>query len=157
MDYAALKAEIGLPAYAGMSHAEIAAALNARTIAARVDVGDADLRDVLLLAGIWGRLALLSRLPPSANALTSPTTQDGIVARVIDLVTIAERGLRLSRAGVRNRFAALLTAMVADGTITASARTDLLAPMAVTISRAEELNLPPVSAGDVATARATIA
>lgn len=152
MNYVVLKAEIALPAYAGMTDQQIADALNAATIAARQDVAGEEIRDVLRGAAVYGRYVVASRLQPTGT-LVAPSDQDLAVGRIIELLAAADYGIRLSRAGVRTRFLALLDAMVTDGTMTAGLRTALQAPMTISISRATQLGLPPVDDQAVITAR----
>lgn len=61
MDYAALKAELAKPAYAGMTDAEAAVAINAATVVVKRPVQSADARRYLMLVGKWPTIAALAR------------------------------------------------------------------------------------------------
>jgi len=156
-DYRALAAEELLPEYASMSDAQRVAAIRAKVIALRLDVEGQDIKDVLRNAGVWGRYVLLSRLPPSGDALSAPTADDAKIARVIELVTAATDGIRLSRPGVRNRWTALLDALVTDGLMGGPVRTSLLAMMTASITRAAEMGFPDLNTNDLAAARKVVA
>lgn len=61
MDYAALKSELAKPAYAGLSDAEAASAVNAATVSVVKPVRSEDVRDYLMVIGKWPRIAAIAR------------------------------------------------------------------------------------------------
>lgn len=61
MDYAALKAEIAKPAYAGLDDAALADAINVKTVVVKRPVASADARRYLMLTGKWPRIAGIAR------------------------------------------------------------------------------------------------
>ena len=151
MDYAALKAEIALPAYKGMSDAEIADALNAETIDAVRKVPTWEARSLLLGTGEWGAIKLLSRQAPAMGA---PEAQAVAVAiTTIDTMTDAS----VLDADDPEAFAAM-QAMVgvlqAAQVLTPPTAAKLLALRDVKVSRAQQLGLGHVSPGHLDTARA---
>lgn len=155
-DYRELAAEELLPEYAGLSDAQKVAAIRAKAVALRLDVEAQDIRDALRNAGVWGRLVLVSRIPPSASALASPTAQDGVVGRAIELVAAATDGIRLSRAGFRTRWQALLDALVTDGLIGGPLRTAVLGLMTASVTRAVELGFADLTVEELRAARKVV-
>lgn len=73
MDYAALHDEIALPVYAGMSDAEVAAALNAKTVEGWQMVDCRDAKGVLIEADLW--VPLKDSAHPAARTLVEALTQ----------------------------------------------------------------------------------
>lgn len=73
-DYGALKAEIALPAYAGMTDAQISASISANTIPVTIDISIDDLEGYLLLEQL---LPELEAYPASTTA-----TDDATIAAV---------------------------------------------------------------------------
>lgn len=155
-DYRALAAEELLPEYAGMTDAQKVAAIRAKAVQLRFDVDAQDIRDVLRNAGLWGRYVMASRIMP-VGTLDAPDAQDLRVARVIEMVAAATDGIRLSRAAVRNRFSALLDALVTDGLMTAGIRTSLLALMTSSITRAAEMGFLDLTIAELLAARKVVA
>lgn len=157
MDYAALKAELSRGVYAGRTDAQIVATLNAATIATDENVVGEDMQDVLQAAGLLGRYTMAARLPPTGT-LDAPSDQDIRVARIIEVMEATRTGLRLSRRAQRDRFTALLALMVGSSDMPQAVADALLALRVGTTSRARQAGIAgPVTLGDIATARATIA
>lgn len=151
MDYAALKAEIALPAYQSMSDAAIAAALNAKTIDTVRKVATWEARSLLLGTGEWGAIKLLSRQAP---AMGSPEAQAVAVAittvDTMELTSILDADDPVAFGAMQ----AMVGVMQAAGVMTAETAGKLLALRDVKVSRADQLGLGPVRPGDVSTARA---
>lgn len=156
MDYAALKAEIALPAYSGMTDAQAAAALNATNVTAFVDVAPLDIYAVLLNSGEWGRMEMTSRFA-ATGTFSAPSAQDINVAKMITFVRLVQfpTTLPTSRAAVRTTIGGLLDALLAGGFIVQATKDAIVALATRTISRGQQLGLGVVAPGDVATARAT--
>lgn len=150
MDYAGLKAEIGLPAYAGMSDVEIAAALNAEIDAVR-DVATSDARALLLRTGEWGAITLLSRQVPS-EAVPAEAVAAAITA--IDTLRLTTT-LETTKAPYWQAVQAMVAGLQAAGVLSEATGTALLALRQTTTTRAAVLGLGRVSPGDVQTARST--
>lgn len=150
MDYAALKAEIALPAYAGMSDAAIAAALNAATVDIVRKVPTWEARALLLATGEWGAIKLLSRQSPTMG---TPEAQAVAVAiTTIDSMTETT----VLDADQADAFAAMQTmvgVLQAAGVLSAGTGAAMLALRNTKTSRAAQLGLGPVRPGDVAAAR----
>ena len=155
MDYAVLKAEIALPAYNGMTDAQIAAALNTVNVAVFVDVDPRDWLETLINTGEWGRIELAADVAPSGTILSSPTAQDTNVGRLRTFVRActAPVTLRTSKASVRTVFGSIVDALVTAGFMAAGTRTTLTGFASSTVSRATQLGLGAVAPGDVAAAK----
>lgn len=153
MDYRGLKVELAKPKYAGQSAAQKAVALRAEMVARALDIMPGAWREALASAGLWGRLVLISRMAPT-GALGAPTDQDRVVARVIDLVTIAELGAETRKGGVAGRVANLLLALVADGVIADPVRLALVGTLSEQVARAVLLGFEDLTDQDVLAAEA---
>jgi len=153
-DYTALAAEASLAEYAGMTDAQIATAIRAKMVTVYRDVDPADWFDVLLNSGEWGRIELFSRLAPTGT-LTTPSAQDGNVARLLTFVRAVtfSRPIRTARDDVRATFAAVINAMVSGGFLTADTRTALVAFVSYSISRAAQLGFPNLNDQEIKAAR----
>lgn len=149
MNYAALKAEIAGPAYAGLSDAQIAAALNAPTVDVHRDVPAREIETLLLRSTEWGKVV---RTADGRRA-----APEAIADICISLVTAAERGRDLASASEEDfgRLQAMAEALVDAEVLSDTIRDALLALRTVQISRAAQLGLGAVTAGDVQTAKVT--
>lgn len=149
MNYAALKAEIALPAYDGLTDAQIAAALNAQAVAVHRDAPAAEVERVLLRTTEWGRVVRVAD-----GRLTKP---EAVADICITLVRTVERGGEIASASdvdfalLQNMVGLLVQAEV----ISTATRDALLALRATTTSRAAQLGLGVVAAGHVQMARAS--
>lgn len=150
IDYAAVKDELSQPAYAGLSNAAAADALNARIIPAIRDVPTIEAANILRVSGRWGVLALAAR---QVVPLTDP------MAPLVTLAITVTDTLRDTTAlGVTNpahwsAMQDMVAGMVAAGLISQQVADDLLALRNTMTSRREQLGLPELSAADIQTAR----
>lgn len=126
MDYAALKTEIALPAYDGLSDADIAAALNEQTVAGVRDVPTADARGLLLGTGEWGALVLLAR------STTAP--QEAVAAAITaeDTLRLTET-LEVTKPAYWQAVQVLTSALVTAGVLSSGTRDALLAMRDVSV------------------------
>jgi hypothetical protein len=165
VNYAALKAHIFdgagdlKPAYAGMTDAQVAAAVTGEVAIRHVDVPIGDVIGYLAQRGI------LVALEDWLATLPSPVPANVQVARVAakELLRLtsstAITQFRMSDAGVYARIGGMLDALIADppAVITAANKTELLA-LADELSGWLEVNFNPaitaISAADIALARA---
>jgi hypothetical protein len=151
MDYVALAAELALPAYAGLSDADAAAALNAATLPAKVDVPSTSVRSLLYGRGAWRAIISLSLEAKSGDAV-----HDAALVAAVQLVDFCRAGgvFSTSAPAILVQTEADLTALVAAGTIGAGDRAAILALADGVVSRAAALGLGMVDHIDVARARA---
>lgn len=160
MNLATLKTEIALPAYAGMSENEMAAALNAQTIPADIDVATVLIARRLIGQGILGKIdARIAYYTPKAGAAVSKDGADEVALsklhtarRALELLPAFEMTNAQTKTFVQNMTADLVT----EGVMTAPQRTQLLAIADGFISRAEQLfgRGTVVTSGDVSRAKA---
>lgn len=150
MDYLALKAEIGLSAYEGMTNDQIVAALNASTIPTAVDIQISALEGFLLLQGLIPVLETYIDAGTDAGALASAKTLARLVSSArLDIIQTAV-------AAVMSVFASLVAALAnAEPPVISQAQHDeVLSLAAGTISRAQQLIGMTVNVGHIQTARA---
>ena len=76
MDLLALRSELAKPGYVGLSDAEAAAAINAKTVTVQRPVASADARRYLMLVGKWPRIAGIAR------GLITPANEDQALSAV---------------------------------------------------------------------------
>jgi hypothetical protein len=150
MDYAALRAEIAQPAYAGLSDAEIAAALNAEIDAVR-NVATSDARALLLATGEWGAITLLARQEPSESV---PAEAIAAAITAIDTLKLTEV-LETTKTPYWQAVQAMVAGLQAAGVLSEATGTALLGLRETTTTRAAQLGLGQVSPGDIQTARST--
>jgi hypothetical protein len=135
--YTALKAEIALPAYSGMTVAQLAAALTANTAAA-VDIPAASAFAVLAgsATGDWGRISNRASL-----ALTGTVATDTPIIAAHTALAILGSGtpIKASQAGALATFQSLLSALVVAGDVSAASSTALLSLASATTNRATQL------------------
>jgi hypothetical protein len=151
MDYAALKAELAQPVYAGMSDDDIAAALNAATVEIHRDAPGALVKQILLRTTEWGRVVRVAD-----GRLTKPDAVVDICISLVGALTPTMGAEGTLAAATDEDFARLQMmagALAAAGVIAGETRDALLALRTVTTSRAAQLGLGEVRPGDVATAR----
>lgn len=141
--YAQVKA-----ACAGMAgtETEIAAALNAQTKQADVNISGNDCRSILLRTGEWGALVMLANTAPSA---TIPAQLVG--AAIVARDTLAsDLAIEIHNSAVAAGVAQMLGALVSAGVISATSQAAMLALGTVT----QPVWVPALTAGDVQTAKA---
>jgi hypothetical protein len=149
MDYAKLVSELKTdPAgigYAGMTHKQVADAMNSAVRTAKRDVPPEKLFKLLVERGLWVKL---SRLAEDTSQQTAARSE---AAQLLVEVAYPPGGasIDLSSAAV----AGALNTLVAAGDLQASDRNAILALSDVKISRAEEIGLPFVYEGHVESAR----
>jgi len=149
MTYAALKAEIALPAYEGLSDAEIVAALNAETIDAWRDLSTGEVAGFALLNLAWTGIKALA-----ANA-EAPSEARAVADAALTLLTNpAIQTVQLSDETKRTTFIAMLDALVSAGAITSDHKAGLLAMAQSKTSRAALLGMAGLTVGDLESARA---
>lgn len=148
-DYPALKAEIALPVYAGMTDAEIAVSLNAPTISYMQDVICSDARAILFATGEYGGIVLLSREVPSGTVPAS------LVAAAITAIATLDQAqaIQASNSTAWGAVQQMLGAFVQAGTLSQASNDALLALAPATTSRAEQLGFIPVYEADIQAAR----
>lgn len=134
-DYAGLKAEIALPQYAGMTDAQIAAALLSPIPAPALPFAWKAVKTIVQVSGTWSKVVLRSRLSDgsAANlaAINSVETDDSL------LINVADPGATSAMSGG-------LGALLAAGDITladVAAINALMTPL--TTTRAAQLGLIP--------------
>lgn len=169
-DQAALKAEIALPAYAGMTEPEIATALNARNIAADTDVPVLSIDRYLASNGIWGRIDARadyyrSKLAaePGVNSvnerkLAALRTMARALERLPDFQTSNPANKAAVFALIENLYLPTdATPTPGEGLITLQQRNQLRQMVAGLISRAEQMfgAGTRITSGDVSRARAS--
>lgn len=159
MDYAALRDEIALPAYKGMSDAAIADALNAETIPVVRKVQTWEARALLLGTGEWGAIKQLSRQTPDMQS-TDPAVQALVQAVSVALTTIDTMELtQVLDTDDPVAFGAMETmvgVLQAAGVLTQQTGDRMLALRDAMTSRRAQLGYSePIRPGDVATARVT--
>lgn len=159
IDLVALKAEIALPAYAGMDEPTIANALNAQTIAADKDVVIETINRRLIGQGILGKIdARIAYYTPKAGAAVSVNGTD---EQKLATLHTARRSLELlpyfemSNAATKTFVSNMTADLVTEGVMSAGQRTALLALADGFISRAEQMfgRGTVVSSGDVSRAK----
>lgn len=171
-DYAALAAEVARPEFAGMSDAEIAAALRADMRQEWRDVPTSVIRRALLIANAptpslaadlrvvpaWGlieRNARRAAVTSWASAAASPSSQDQMVSQMAALVTWLDtlQVVETTEPEVRARFQAIFNSLVLNGWLSASTRDAVLALAQRSVSRAEQLGFRDLNANEIAAAR----
>lgn len=158
MDYAALKAEIALPAYAGMSDAEIAVALNAAVIDVAQNVEASVVRgDILADAEMaWGWVGVMATAPLLPSDPLAPVKALCLVVRdTLSLVVTLEATDEAKWTAMQAALNGLLLARQQTGIplMSEALRDAVLARRMTKISRAAQLGLPPVDEQAVITAR----
>jgi hypothetical protein len=149
MNYAALKSEVAKPEYAGMSDAQIAAALNATTVETIRDVPTSEARALLLSTGEWGGIVMLARATPS-ETIPAEAVAAAITAEDTLRLTVT---LELTRDAYWQAVQTLLGGLVAAGVLSAGTRAALLALRETTTSRAAQLGWSEIRTTDIETAR----
>ena len=144
MDYNTLSNEINQPQYAGMSDAEIAAALNAPGASTRRRVPIADLQARAMETGVYTALRVVV-----GNA-QAPAELRAMAQTVLDLANARFADIDLDNSASRQMFGALQAAGVL--TQVQAAEIDALAVVPGR-SRAQEIGLGVVIEADVAAAR----
>ena len=144
MDYNTLSNEINQPQYAGMSDAEIAAALNAPGASTRRRVPIADLQVRAMETGVYTALRVVV-----GNA-QAPAELRAMAQTVLDLANARFADIDLDNSASRLMFGALQAAGVL--TQVQAAEIDALAVVPGR-SRAQEIGLGVVIEADVAAAR----
>jgi hypothetical protein len=144
MDYATLKSEIALPAYAGMTDAEISAALNA-PIACTQDVPARSVRAVLMARGKW----------PLVLIASEATTKDATWAAARLLYDFVGEGgtFDTSNGAMLAALTGQMQTLVAGSVLVDADKAAVLALTEGTTTRAAQLGLGSVNAGDIQTAR----
>ena len=146
MDYAALKAEIALPAYDGLTDDQIATALNAPLEAYR-DVPAANVRAALVECNAWAAVLKCSR----ANALDDAWAA---AKQIDDGQRDPPQVFQLSRAATRAVYSAQVGHLVEAGVLTLDQRNIMAALCRVTTTRAAQLGWArALYPSDVAAAR----
>ena len=151
MDYAGLKTQIALPAYAGMTDAQIAAAITTVNVTVYSSVPTSQWEGYLLSHGFLVAMAAYAATPP-----TGAGTLAIVAIKTIMLLisSPAVSGIDLSDATTFSEVQVMLSALVAEGTAgrlasvagVAFAATDVTAMMAMgttTVSIAQQLGFNP--------------
>lgn len=156
VDYRALKTELAKPAYAGLTDAEAAVALNEPTIRAFVDVQWSALREILMGNGDWGTLVYTERRSAGAflgGGAYSVATQ----VMAIEFADSCRFGgmLHTSDEAVRTRMGTRLNTLAGAtvGAISAASRQQIIDLASRDGSIAASIGWPPVTDQDVARAR----
>ena len=155
-DYRALKSEVEKPEYSAMTDVAAAAALNAQAINTFVDVQWSDLRLILMSNGDWGTLVYTERRAAGVF-LGGGGFAVGTQVIAIEFADCCRFGgvLKTSVAAVRSRMSTRLGTLagLTVGAISAASQSEMIALATKTISVAESIGWPPVTAADVARAR----
>jgi hypothetical protein len=174
----ALKTEIALPAYSGLDEPATADTLNAKTVAADVDVAIETIVRRLIGQGILGKVdarldvlqiqiqSVMQRaadLAVSAGAAATAVAALNVAATEARLAALhnSRRSLemltsyQMSDSATKAFVTAMLNALVTEGVLSDGERTGLLALAAGNISRAEQLfgRGTVVDSGDVSRAK----
>jgi len=144
MNYTILSFEIAQPAYAGMTDAEIVAALNAPGAARRRRVPIAELQALAMESGVYTALRVVV-----GNA-QAPAELRAVAQTVLDLANARFADVDMDNASAVQMFGALQQAGVM--TPQQAAAIDALATVPG-VSRAQVLGLESVTGADVAVAR----
>lgn len=142
-DLTKLKAEIDLPAYSGMTDAQILTALNDPAANTPAIIGSRHVNFRTVLAECDGAGAILDKLETAAA--TIPDVKWALLGIKSDT------GIDIGHAKTR----AQVDALVSGGVLTAT-EGDALKDMAPVISRAQQIGLGAVTAGDVAYVRGLV-
>lgn len=148
-DYAALKVEIAKPAYVGMTDAQIAAAVNANTVASEVIVTGREVAQLWARRGILG----LARERSARSALTAAQrTAAWNAIEMVDRDGFA--GLDPNNPTQRAALVTFLDGLVTETIMTAGDKSATLALLARTQTIAASLGWPQgVGVTDIAVAR----
>ena len=138
MDYAKLKTELALPAYAAMTDAEAADALNAKTI---TKLRKVDYSDVL------GYLTYAQKIVGIVQATTPAAVEIKYLATELNSFDLNSPATAASV----NR---LLDALITDGLISVPDKQNIIGMANYKISRAEGLGYPELNIGDIQNGRA---
>jgi hypothetical protein len=159
INLATLKTEAQLPKYSGWVHRSIADDLNARTIAADVDVSIVSINRRLIGQGIFGKLdARIAYYGPKVGAAVAVNGVDEVK---LAMLHTAKRSLELlpsyemSNAQTKTFIQNMLADLVTEGIMTNPQRTQLLALASGLVSRSEQLFGEPVAEGHVTRALAS--
>ena len=150
MDYATLKSEIAKPAYSGMDEPALAAALNAKSVPARVPVPTIAIRRYLHVVRKWARIEAIA-----TGVLAAPDEATAIAAvEMFAALRDFPDGFDLAVPAYYDAIAASLADCVAAQLIAAADRTAILGFGDGQISRAEQLwgRGTVVTSGDVSRA-----
>lgn len=82
VDYAALKTEIALPAYAAKTDAQIADMINTNTVSSPADLSGAALRDLMFRRGKWTNIQVRAHVIPTGIAADAAI---GVARNLVDL------------------------------------------------------------------------
>ena len=132
IDLPTLSTEVKLAKYAGMDQTAIAKLVNARNVAAKVDVPVKDIRTIVIPTGEW------AKIKATAADATKAATVRGAAITFIDTCTLTD-AVPASKPKVAAAVTAMLAALVADGALSAETRDELVKLMDGNISRAEQL------------------
>lgn len=150
VNYQALKKEIALPAYVGLSDDEIVAALNAQITGPAIAIPLGTLAGVIEMTGIY------ERLEATTASLTASDALKAVCRKVLRLVSGVSPIAELDMADPASAAAvgSILDALVAGSVITADERVAILALGETTTTRARQVFGAPVSVDDLVAARA---
>lgn len=149
-DYPALKAEIAKPAYAGMTDAQIAAAMNTMTVASEAAVSGGD------VGKLWARRGVLGAARERANRAALTPGQRATAWSAIEMVDRdGFSGLDPSSPGQRAALVSFLDGLVAETIMTAGDKAATLALLTRSQTIAQSLGWPQgLGATDIVAARA---
>lgn len=158
MSYAALKVELALPAYAGLSDAAAAAALLGASATDFADINPSDWWALLVDSGDIVRLSMAASFPPSATLFSGgPNATDTLVGRAKALLVAVQPPsvvpLRTTKAGTRAAWSTIINALVTGSVIQASTRDAMVALATVATNRAAQLGFPLLNDQEVRAAR----
>lgn len=154
-DYPALKAEIAKPAYAGMTDAQIAAAMNTMTVASEAAVSGGD------VGKLWARRGVLGAARERARRTGMPALTNAQRATAWEVITMVDQdgfsGLDPTSPTQRAALVAFLDRLVTDTIMSAGDKQATLALLARSQTVAQSIGWGIMHDMDAASAAAAVA
>lgn len=135
-DYRALAIEELLPAYTGMTDAQKVTAIRTKVVTLNRNVDPGDWFDVLINAGVWGKVAIRAELAlrtTPGGTVQNPNAADILAGQLVTLYFACKPGgtstLRTSNETVRQTWVSIVQALVTANYFSTTVR-DALADFA---------------------------
>lgn len=137
MDYAALRAEIALSKYGGMTDAQIATAVTAETVTTAQDVAISAVGGYMLARGIIAKADAWAAANPAdtSGVLVAIRSLEGLMAS--PHLTVVE----MSNPDIAAAVQQMIGGMAAAGIMTSAQQTEILAMAQINTTRAAQLGL----------------